>query len=49
MLAHPFIMRITLAFALLLPLLIHPLLFPFLGTSLSPILLLFLIYLLLVW
>jgi hypothetical protein len=46
---HPFIVRVPRAFSLLLPLLICPLLFPFLGTPLSPVLLFFLIYLLLVW
>src|SRR2546423_816464 len=42
---HPFIARIPLAFSLLLPLLIALLLCTFLGTSLLPVLLLFLIHL----
>jgi hypothetical protein len=48
-LPHPFIARIPLAFALLLPLPISLLLCPFLGTALLPVPLLFLIHLLLVW
>jgi len=46
---HPFIAWIPLACAFLLPLLISLLLFLLLGTSLLPVLPLFLIYLLLVW
>jgi len=45
---HPFIARIPLAFSLLLPLLISPLLFLLLDTPLSPVPLLFLIHLVLV-
>jgi len=46
---HPFIARVPLPGSFLFPLLISLLLFPLLGTPLSPVFALFLIHLLLVW